>query len=222
MDKYITVKGKKDRLQIILDDQIEFEKLKEKLRLKLLPMKALLKKADTAIEFINRELTSEEENELIEVIKKNTDITITMVFSKNVYSHDKDLTQKIISNSIALEGNTKFHRGNLRAGRKLEFDGNLVILGDVNPGAEVTASGNIIVIGRLSGSVTAGSKDKDNSFVGAVFMNPVHLIIGDVFSKPLQNEILETNKINKKNKFKLAFLKNNEIKIEDFDIRSFL
>jgi len=222
MDKYITVKGKKDRLQIILDNQIEFEKLKEKLKLKLIPMRSLLKKADTAIEFVNRELTPEEENELIDIIKINTDISITMVFSKNVCSTDKELTKKTISNFIALEGNTKFHKGNLRSGRKLEFDGNLVILGDVNPGAEVIASGNIIVLGRLSGSIIAGSKDKENAFVGAIFMNPVHLTIGEVFSKPLQGEILETNKINKKNKFKLAFLKNSEVRIEDFDIRSFL
>ena len=250
MDKHITIKGKKDRLQIILDNEIEFDKLKDELKKKILHMKTLLKNADIAIEFINREITTDEEDQLIDIIKKHSNITITMIFSKHVYSQDENLTQRIISNSvldktvseitktksetsemtepfiyepsIALEGNTKFHRGNLRSGRKLEFDGNIVVLGDVNPGATVKASGNVIVLGHLNGTVNAGEKDSTNSFVGAIFMNPVHLTIGKVTSNPMQTEILETNKVNKRNKFKIAFIKNEEIQIEDFNIRSFL
>ncbi|MGF6906345.1 septum site-determining protein MinC [Fusobacterium sp. PH5-44] len=245
MDKYITIKGKRDRLQIILDDELNFDKLKDELKKKILPMKTLLKNANIAIEFLNRELTLMEEDQLIDIIKKYSDITITMIFSKHVYSHDETLTQRLIDNStsesteeigenltttkpflsdfnVALEGNTKFHKGNLRSGRKLEFDGNIVVLGDVNPGATVKSSGNVIVLGYLNGTVNAGKKDSKNSFVGAIFMNPVHLTIGEIKSNPMQREILETNKVNKRNKFKIAFLKNGEIQIEDFNIRSFL
>lgn len=248
MDKYITIKGKKDRLQIILDNEIEFDKLKNELKKKILPMRTLLKNADIAIEFINREITLEEEDQLIDIIKKHSNITITMIFSEHVYTKNENITQRIIDNSVsdestsesssieveetiksppydnhvALEGNTKFHKGNLRSGRKLEFDGNIVVLGDVNPGATVKASGNVIVLGHLNGTVNAGEKDRINSFVGAIFMNPVHLTIGEVTSNPMQTEILETNKVNKRNKFKIAFIKNEEIQIEDFNIRSFL
>ena len=41
---------------------------------------------------------------------------------------------------------TTFHRGSLRSGQRLEVDGSVVILGDVNSGAEVMASDNIVIL----------------------------------------------------------------------------
>ena len=41
----------------------------------------------------------------------------------------------------------KFHKGSLRSGQKIEFEGSVIVVGDVNPGAEIKAGGNIIVLG---------------------------------------------------------------------------
>src|SRR5574339_679235 len=46
----------------------------------------------------------------------------------------------------------------LRSGTRIEFSGHVVVLGDVNPGAEIVAEGNVMVWGRLRGMVHAGSK----------------------------------------------------------------
>lgn len=52
-------------------------------------------------------------------------------------------------------------------------------------------------------------------------MNPIQMVIGAVTAKPMQKEILDTNKIDRKGGFKIAYIKNNEIFIEDFSTRSF-
>jgi septum site-determining protein MinC len=71
---------------------------------------------------------------------------------------------------------------NLRAGQKLEYNGDILIIGDVNPGAEVVASGNIIVMGALRGLAWAGSLGDTNSVIVALKMEPQQLRIGNIFA----------------------------------------
>jgi septum site-determining protein MinC len=65
----------------------------------------------------------------------------------------------------------------LRSGYSLKYSGHVVILGDVNPGAEVSAGGNIIVWGRLRGSAHAGSEGDDGAVVCALDLTPMQLRI---------------------------------------------
>ena len=53
---------------------------------------------------------------------------------------------------------TLYHRGTLRGGQALHNLGNLVVVGDVNPGAELVASGDIVVFGALRGVAHAGAQ----------------------------------------------------------------
>ena len=78
---------------------------------------------------------------------------------------------------------TKFHRGSLRNGQKIEFDGSVVVVGDVNPGAEIKATGNIIILGQLKGMAHAGCKGMTDAFVTAVYMAPVQLRIADIITR---------------------------------------
>ena len=77
-----------------------------------------------------------------------------------------------------------YFRGTVRSGQTLEYPGNIVILGDVNPGAYVIASGDIIVIGRLHGFVHAGAEGEERAVViGASFM-PSQLRIAQFIGRP--------------------------------------
>ncbi|HEY8488160.1 MAG TPA: septum site-determining protein MinC [Thermaerobacter sp.] len=69
-------------------------------------------------------------------------------------------------------------RRTLRSGHRLVYDGDVVILGDVNPGAEVMATGDVVVFGRLRGTVHAGFKGDEQAVVAALVMEPVQLRIG--------------------------------------------
>jgi septum site-determining protein MinC len=70
-----------------------------------------------------------------------------------------------------------FHQGTVRSGEYLESPGDLVILGDVNPGAKVSAEGNIIIWGRLLGIAHAGIKGNSKATISALQLRPVQLRI---------------------------------------------
>lgn len=73
---------------------------------------------------------------------------------------------------------TLYHTGTLRGGQALHHVGNLVVVGDVNPGAEVVATGDILVFGRLAGVAHAGAQGDENARVYALQLQPVQLRIG--------------------------------------------
>jgi len=73
----------------------------------------------------------------------------------------------------------------LRSGYSLKYPGHVIVLGDVNPGAEVTAGGNVIVWGRLRGVVHAGAEGNDGAVVCALDLTPMQLrIAGKVAASP--------------------------------------
>ena len=220
MNNYVILKGKKDRLVIHLNSEVDFLTLRDSLVEKIQEAKNFIGNVHLAIEFTNRVLTELEENVLIDLIKLNSDLNITYVFSESGSGVNKKEKIKFFK-AVTEEGPTKFFRGTLRSGNKIEYDGNIVVIGDVNPWAMLRAKGNIIVLGHLNGTVYAGLDDDKDAFIGANYMNPIQLVIGSTIAKPMQKEILDTNKVDRKGGFKIAYIKNNEILIEDFSARSY-
>ncbi|HEY85465.1 MAG TPA: septum site-determining protein MinC [Chloroflexi bacterium] len=80
-------------------------------------------------------------------------------------------------------GDTLVIRRTLRSGQRVEHSGNIVVIGDVNPGAEVTAGGHVIVWGKLRGAVRVGAINPKDAFVCALQLAPMHLIIGSLISR---------------------------------------
>lgn len=66
----------------------------------------------------------------------------------------------------------------VRSGQSIRHSGMVVIIGDVNPGAEVIAEGDVLVWGRLRGVVHAGASGNENAIVSALFLSPTQLRIG--------------------------------------------
>ncbi len=84
--------------------------------------------------------------------------------------------------------NTKFYKGSLRSGQKIEFEGSLVIIGDVNAGAEVLAEENIVVLGNLRGMAHAGAKGNKEAIIAAVSINSVQIRIADIVKEIEKSE----------------------------------
>ncbi|MBL4934018.1 MULTISPECIES: septum site-determining protein MinC [Clostridium] len=78
------------------------------------------------------------------------------------------------------EGRTKFIRKTIRGGQRIEYAGNIVIIGDINSGSEVYAAGNIIVLGKIRGQVHAGTTGNNKAIIAAFTLEPELLQIGDV------------------------------------------
>jgi septum site-determining protein MinC len=72
----------------------------------------------------------------------------------------------------------------LRSGTRIEFAGHVVVLGDVNPGAEIVAAGSVLVWGRLRGVVHAGAVGDKEAVVCALDLSPTQLRIADGIAVP--------------------------------------
>lgn len=94
-------------------------------------------------------------------------------------------TIKPLDTNLAGE-NAIFVQRTLRSGFKVSHHGHIIILGDVNPGAEVIAGGSIIVWGRLRGSAYAGVDGDEKAVICALEMDPTQLRIANLVSQPVK------------------------------------
>lgn len=78
---------------------------------------------------------------------------------------------------------TLYIRKTLRSGQRVVFAGNVVLLGDLNPGAQIEADGDVIVLGQLRGSVHAGCEGDEEATVIASSLRATQLRIADRFYK---------------------------------------
>ena len=78
---------------------------------------------------------------------------------------------------------TLYIRRTLRSGQRLRFDGHVVLFGDVHPGAEVIATGDVIILGRLRGMVHAGAGGDRKAVVVALQFAPMQLRIAQLISR---------------------------------------
>ena len=74
------------------------------------------------------------------------------------------------------------HEGTVRSGDRISSNGNLCIIGDVNPGAIVSAKNNIYVWGKLLGIAFAGKGGNNNASISSLYLNPLQLRIADLIA----------------------------------------
>lgn len=75
-------------------------------------------------------------------------------------------------------------RRTLRGGRTVHSQGHVVVVGDVNPGAEIIAGGDVIVWGKLRGNVHAGANGDETAVICALDMMPTQIRIAGFISMP--------------------------------------
>lgn len=202
LNNNIEFKGTKDGLVIHLDESCEYEKLKQQLIERLEHAKNFFVGAKIAgIE--GRELDNNEESEIIDLI--NNRFGMVMVEKPVVYSKEEE---EVFSGLE--EGITKFIKSTVRSGRKIKFDGNVVVMGDINPGAEVVAYGNIVVMGALRGIAHAGANGNNEAIVSAFKLQPTQLRIGSLIARAPDN-----SSYNPKYP-EIAFVRDEMIQIEPY------
>lgn len=75
------------------------------------------------------------------------------------------------------------HEGTLRSGDQLEVGGSLLVLGDVNPGARISAAGHVLVWGQLRGVAHAGSRGDRSARIVALQLRPLQLRIAEIVAR---------------------------------------
>ena len=157
----------------------------------------ILNSKNIEIDCKNTDLSCKEILEIIENAKKyNCKIfsfcstsprTIVSAQSLGYKSHF--LIEKYSQNSLEINNKefisscTNFHQGTIRSGEYLDSPGDLLILGDINPGAIVSAEGNIIIWGKLLGIAHAGNKGNTKATISALQLRPVQLRIANLVAR---------------------------------------
>lgn len=75
------------------------------------------------------------------------------------------------------------HRGTLRSGDHLQSEGSVLLLGDVNPGAQVSAADHVLVWGRLRGVAHAGCHGNREARITALQLRPLQLRIAGAVAR---------------------------------------
>ena len=226
MDNTVTIKGGKKGITVVLDKECSFLELKKKLEEKFEASAKFFNDANLALTFEGRNLSSREENELIEVINKVSDLNILCVINNNQTTVMQDKIDEILESQLTQRLNSidkpcHFYKGTLRSGQIFETEGSAVILGDVNPGGKVVAGDNVVVLGSLKGYISAGCNDSSNSnaFVYALEMKPMQIQIGDIIARSQDSEPSPKRRFKKDEPViepKIAYIYDNNIYIEDF------
>lgn len=211
MNNPVVIKGNKSGIVVHLDDQLPFEELEQKVCEKFKASADFLGEAQIALSFEGRKLSENEQFKLVECITENSNLDIVCLVDDDM-KREALFTKTLDEKLMALNSNTgQFYKGTLRSGQVLEFDTSIVILGDVNAGAQVVSTGNIVILGKLLGNAYAGASGKDTYFVVALQMNPTQIRIGDIIARSpdeKQKTDLET---------KIAFCQDGNIYIEPLD-----
>ena len=143
---------------------------------------------------INESISSQQLSEFKKKFEKNN------IYPLSIYSNNREiiiagkslkiesifLKEREAKNKLFLIDPKKkediLHEGTVRSGDRISSNGNLCIIGDVNPGAIVSAKKNIYVWGKLLGIAFAGVKGDNNAFIASLYLNPLQLRIADVIA----------------------------------------
>ena len=179
MRNCVSINLRKNQILIKISDDAEQKDIIDNLRKKLPELRKMYKNEKTPITVTGKILKNKEIDEIQELIKRNIDVEIDFDMPKSL---GLSSITRTFNKEIAIS-ETKFHRGSLRSGQKMESEGSLVILGDVNSGAEVMASDNIVVLGALRGLAHAGAKGNKQAIISAGLLDTVQIRIANVIKE---------------------------------------
>jgi len=179
----------------------DIEEIADELSEKVQKLKDFYHEANFPIRITGRLFTDGEMERLKKIISNEINVEINfeepsdllgLHAIKKTFKTEMDVTE------------TKYVQYSLRSGQSEEYSGSLVIIGDVNAGAEVIAGGNIAIIGALRGLAHAGAGGNTNAIITANYIDSTQLRIANVVREVEQRT----------EKCPICKIKNNEIVIE--------
>ena len=220
VESCVTFKATVNGLVIVLDEESDFETIYKQIEKKVSQAGRFFKGASLNVKYRGKKLSRFEEEKIFELLRTKTEADIKSINEDTEINSEEQSIRSAQQKKLKIkkfffkgidEGMTKYHRGTIRAGQLVSFDGNIVIIGDVNPSGEIIATGNVIVMGSLRGIVHAGADGNKEAIVAALNLQPTQLRIADVYTRcPDEKEV-------KGSYFpELAYIKDDSVYIEHF------
>ncbi len=202
----ISIKGIRDGLLVTLGDG-PYAAVLAQLDAELAAKQDFLQGSRIALEVGERPLQREQLAEVQQIFARHRLLLWTVLASKETTktaARELELAIRLPGSQTDLDGNILTGRApssnhhhaeasapsglvlkeTLRSGRSVYHEGAIVILGDVNPGAEVIAAGDVIVWGRVRGLVHAGALGDETAVICALDLSPTQLRIADQIAIP--------------------------------------
>lgn len=186
----VTIKGTKDGLTLHLDDTCSYDELKKELDRKLSNSTRVQEEQQllsVKVKAGNRYLTQEQQEELKDLIRQKRNLIVedleTNVITKAEAEQQRQETEIVPVAKV------------IRSGQVLEIVGDLLLIGDVNPGGTVKATGNIFIMGALKGIAHAGCDGNDEAVIAASVMKPSQLRISDSINRAPDQVQDEENRV---------------------------
>ncbi|UJF32000.1 septum site-determining protein MinC [Paenibacillus hexagrammi] len=174
---HVTIKGVKDGLVFLLNDTCEWNDLLRELQHKLEKTHQQILTGPIIhvhVKLGAREATEEQKEEIRAIIRQKGNLLIQSIDSELPAQEDLESEEAAI----------KMLKGMVRSGQTLRHEGNLLFLGDVNPGGTIISTGNIYVMGSLRGMAHAGVDGDETAIIAASHMRPTQLRIAGIISRP--------------------------------------
>ena len=189
MKSSVVIKSNKSGMTVILAPEVPFEELLGDIARKFEESAKFWGSVQMTLTLAGRPLAPEQEFQIANVIMDHSQIEIVCLVdldSNRIRRCEKALNEKLMELS-ACTG--QFYRGHLHRGESLESEASIVVIGDVEQGARITAKGNVIVLGELKGTVVAGASGNEEAVIVALTMAPYQLRIGE-----FETEVNETGR----------------------------
>ena len=192
--EHVALKGTREGLVLYLDPAADFGVLMKELAKLLQNSVQFLQGASVRCYAGKKEYTEDEHTRLGTVLREQQLELAGWLTSEEVFVQGKSQAYATEDQETRLweegmvEGSCLFVERTLRSGKSVQFDGHVVVLGDVNPGAEIIATGNIAVLGALRGVAHAGATGERKASVSAYYLAPTQLRIADLVTRGPEDE----------------------------------
>ena len=187
----VELKGFRDGMRLIIDPEATIEQIEQAIAERMAHLGDSLSGMTMNMDLGSRSLNDEELVRLKNLLNESYGLEVKQIIG-DAQDDPRRTEATQIAGVPALHGEervynqlapmneeTRFIRHTLRSGQiERALEGNMVILGDVNPGAEVVAAGDIIVLGTLRGVAHAGALGNTSSVIFALNLLPTQLRIG--------------------------------------------
>ncbi len=185
----IAIKGTRNGLLLTLEPGTPFGEVLNALSDRLAEAPSFFRGASLAVDTSRRMLGGGERTQLENLLAyyqmSVTSLEDLSATGFSAFSHTGPLSEsQPTQHDLRESDDTLFLRRTVRSGQAIHHTSNVVVLGDVNAGAEIVAAGDVIVWGVLRGMVHAGYPDNDQAYVCSLLLAPVQLRIAHLLSRP--------------------------------------
>lgn len=199
----VTIKGVRQGILLVLPDELEWDALVSQLQAKLLAAAHLIKGARAQLDFGDRPVDRDQLERVLAVLREPHQMTpVALIGTQEATQSAADALGIALTAPPAapaepptrspdvpttdpntFTNNALYLRQTVRSGQQIRHDGTIVICGDVNPGAEIVATGDIIVFGTLRGVAHAGASGDEDCQIIAINLRPTQIRIAGYIAR---------------------------------------